>query len=136
MIRDILKHPDPRLYEKSVPVEDDIIAAAVVQDLLDTCELHNGLGLAAPQIGENVRVVVIKRNNGDMLALVNPRIVKRSGITLKSVEQCLSVPEKTAIIRRSCSVTVTSEAGDIVLKDRESCVIQHECDHLEGLLIK
>ena len=135
MIKDILKHPDPRLYEKSVPVEDVENAKTIVQDLLDTCELHDGLGLAATQIGENVRVIVIKKNDGNMLALVNPKIVNRSGISIKSVERCLSVPDKTVTVKRSYSVRVVADGVDVELKDRESCVVQHEVDHLEGVTI-
>lgn len=138
MIRDILKHPDPRLYQISDEVREDEleIVEHLIQDLLDTCELSNGLGLAAPQIGNNIRVIVIKRNNGEMLGIVNPKIVSRSGIKVKSEEQCLSVPERTVIKRRNYSVRVVgSNDVDVELKDRESCVVQHECDHLNGVTI-
>lgn len=136
MIKDILKHPDPGLYKVSEPVAEGEDVSSLIEDLLDTCELSNGLGLAAPQIGKNVRVLVFKRNDNTMTAVVNPRIVKVSGIKINSTEQCLSVPDKTVVKKRAYSIRIVGSNGvDVELKDRESCVAQHEIEHLDGILI-
>ena len=116
----------------------------LVRDLLDTMYAQNGVGLAAPQIGENVRVFVIdcSTNNEPLnpIVFINPKIIKKSG-AIKSNEGCLSFPEAYTDVRRYKNIMVKAlnehgkpfviEAKDGTLLAR---AIQHENDHLDGIL--
>lgn len=135
MIREILKYPDPILSKVAEEIAPGEEADRLLQDLTETCLDQNGLGLAAPQIGQSVRAIVITRNDGTMLGILNPHIRRRSGISIYSKEGCLSVPGKEVIRRRAYSVVVVGEGIKVELKDRESCVAQHEIDHLNGRTI-
>ena len=111
---------------------------------MDTMYAQNGVGLAAPQIGENVRVFVIDVSTGDEplnpKIFINPKIIKKSGACISS-EGCLSFPEAYTNVRRYGNVTVKAldingrsfimEATDGTLLAR---AIQHEFDHLDGVL--
>lgn len=145
--RPILLYPDPILKRVSALVGrvDDRVRS-LVRDLEDTLVSGPGtVGIAAPQIGELLRVVVVDvsshrkpgRNHGHLI-LINPVITEREGSKVGR-EGCLSVPDFTANIRRSTRILV--EARD--LDDRsctidaqgfEAVVLQHEIDHLDGFL--
>jgi peptide deformylase len=117
-------------------------AERVARDLIDTMRAFPGcVGIAAPQIGEMIRVAVVDcsehpravdANNG-LIVLVNPRITWREGDELAR-EGCLSVPELTGNVRRATGVTV--EAGAVAAQSVgfEARCIQHELDHLDGIL--
>lgn len=116
----------------------------LVQDMLLTMYSQNGVGLAAPQVGENVRIFVIDVSPADKpknpLVFINPRIIKKSGAT-NSYEGCLSFPEAYTDVRRYKNVTVTAlnlkgKPFTIEAKDGEllAIAIQHEFDHLDGKL--
>ena len=116
----------------------------LVQDLIDTMYSRNGVGLAAPQIGELYRVFVIDVSTGDEplnpIVFINPKIIKKSGAVL-SHEGCLSFPEAYTDVKRYANVMIkaidingrpfTMEAKDGTLLAR---AIQHEFDHLDGVL--
>lgn len=100
----------------------------------------NGRGLAAPQVGLNRRVLIMKTEKGDILFMVNPEIVKKSSIKMKYEEGCLSVPGKQVNKNRSRQVTVKYFdeylAPHVVrLGNVDSVCVQHEIDHLDGKLI-
>ncbi len=147
-VRPVLLYPDPRLKMLCPPVEsitDEI--RAVVQDLLDTVDAGppRTVGIAAPQIGAMIRVAIVdtSRNPKHMaghglLALVNPQIVAQSGEQFFR-EGCLSLPDYTANIRRAQSITVESldldgQVRRIDAEGFEAVVLQHEIDHLDGIL--
>ncbi len=116
----------------------------LVNDMLLTMYAYNGVGLAAPQVGENLRIFVIDVSNSNEpknpLVFINPKIIKKSGAT-NSYEGCLSFPEAYTDVRRYKDVTVKAlnlkgQPFTIEAKDGEllAIAIQHEFDHLEGKL--
>lgn len=144
-IKKIVSYGDETLRKKSKEVSKiSKKIQTLVHDLLDTMYAKNGVGLAAPQIGENLRVFVIdvSSNNEPLcpLVFINPKIIKKSG-AVNSYEGCLSFPEAYTNVRRYKNVMV--KALDIHGKPfvREATegsllarAIQHEFDHLDGIL--
>jgi peptide deformylase len=140
LIRDVLLYPHPLLTRRAEAVGPEA-AAAVVRDLLDTMHsFGHCVGIAAPQIGELVRVAVVDctdhkkapDNHGE-LVLVNPVIVAAAGSEVGR-EGCLSIPELTGNVRRATHVTVEAEGLRIDAEGFEARAILHEIDHLDGLL--
>jgi peptide deformylase len=140
LIRDVLLHPHPLLTRLAAPA-DPATAARVAQDLLDTMRsFGHCVGIAAPQIGEPVRVAVVDvtghrkatTSHGE-LVLVNPVIVEASGAEVGR-EGCLSIPELTANVRRATQVVVEAEGVRVEAEGFEARALQHEIDHLDGLL--
>ena len=144
-IRKILHYGEPSLREPSKEVHKvSKKITELVQDLLDTMYAKNGVGLAAPQIGENVRVFVIDVSTNkeplNPMVFINPKIIKKSRI-IKSNEGCLSFPEAYTDVRRYKNVMVKAlnEHGkSFVLEAKDGTLlaraIQHENDHLDGVL--
>jgi peptide deformylase len=142
--RPILVLPDQRLRAVADPIEavdDDVRALA--KDMLDTMYDAPGIGLAAPQIGEMKRIVVmdLAREEEDPapIVMVNPEIIEVSEETTVTEEGCLSIPELYYEVERPAEVTVryTDLDGKIVEKhatDRLAICVQHEIDHLDGVL--
>jgi peptide deformylase len=143
----VLLYPDRRLKTACSSVDDFNSIASTIQDLIDTMDAGppRTVGIAAPQIGAMVRAAIVhsERNpkypggNG-FLTLINPVIVGSVGKQFFR-EGCLSIPEYTANIRRAQSVTVEyfdidGERRLITADGFESVVIQHELDHLDGIL--
>ncbi len=146
--RPIVYYPDPRLKTvcpDAPDITDDLRAAA--QDLLDTMDAGppRTVGIAAPQIGVLSRLTIVdtsrnpKHSSGHgLLVLVNPRVVAHDGEQFFR-EGCLSLPDYTANIRRFQSVTVEAlnlDGGLISVEAEgfEAVVLQHEIDHLDGVL--
>ena len=144
-IRKILHYGEPSLREPSKEVHKvSKKITELVQDLLDTMYAKNGVGLAAPQIGENVRVFVIDVSTNkeplNPMVFINPKIIKKSG-AIKSNEGCLRFPEAYTDVRRYKNVMVKAlnEHGkSFVLEAKDGTLlaraIQHENDHLDGVL--
>ena len=142
--REILVLPDPRLRAVADPipeVSDEIRQLAA--DMLETMYAAPGIGLAATQLGEMKRMVVMDLSKeGDPkepIVMINPEIKKYSEETVTSEEGCLSIPEIYYDVERPAEITVeyTDLKGDRVTKDakdRLSVCIQHELDHLDGVL--
>jgi peptide deformylase len=110
----------------------------LIDDMLETMQQANGVGLAAPQIGVPLRVVVIQLPDEEPVALVNPEIVKRSG-EREVVEGCLSVPGYAGDIKRSLSVTAKGRDRQgkpvrIKASGLMAQALEHELDHLNGVL--
>jgi len=138
--RPILTHPNPLLRRKSVKVKDpsDPKFQRLVLDLAETMEEDNGVGIAAPQVGENHRLIVIDTKNGP-IAFFNPRILWKSLSKELGEEGCLSVPNVFGLVKRAKNVVVSYVDLDCtkrVLKARGMLarVLQHEIDHLDGIL--
>ena len=144
-VRKVLKYGEKSLREPSKEVHKvSRKITDLVQDLLDTLYAQNGVGLAAPQIGENLRVFVIDVSTNEEplrpLVFINPKIIKKSG-AIVTEEGCLSFPEAYANVKRYKNVMV--KATDIhgrsfVMEAKDGCLlaraIQHENDHLDGIL--
>jgi peptide deformylase len=146
-VRDIICYPDPRLKTKCAEVSDADLARRVIDDLIDTMDAGppRTVGIAAPQVGDLVRVVVVDTSRNPrfpaghgLLSLVNPRVAHCEGEQVFR-EGCLSLPDYTANIRRCERVVVNAlDAGmneiEIDACGFEAVVLQHEIDHLNGLL--
>lgn len=135
---DFLRQPTKEVHKISRKVQD------LIHDLLDTMYAANGVGLAAPQIGSNLRVFVIDVSMNDEplnpIVFINPKIIKKSGAVV-SHEGCLSFPEAYTDVRRYKDVMVKAldrHGRPFVLEAKDGTLlaraIQHEFDHLEGIL--
>jgi peptide deformylase len=146
--RDILIYPDPRLKTVCTPITAfDNETDAFVQDLIDTMlAAGHSVGVAAPQIGICRRLVVVdvskskqgRDNNHGLLAMINPEIVDQEGQEIFR-EGCMSVPDYTGNVTRAESIVVqfldrTGQERVIRASGFEAVAIQHELDHLDGLL--
>lgn len=136
----IITYPDPILRKKNKRIKDatDPKIRKLIFDMLDTLEANNGLGLAAPQVGENVRLCVIKMDSKTFI-LLNPEIVSKSLRKEVMEEGCLSFPGEFLPIKRSKKVKVVAETkeGDKVEIEAEGMfarALQHEIDHLDSTL--
>ena len=144
-IRKILRFGEPCLREKAKDVHKvSKKIQELVTDLLDTMYAKNGVGLAAPQIGEGYRVFVVDVSTGDEplnpIVFINPKIIKKSGATI-SHEGCLSFPEAYTDVRRYSDIMVKAmdrKGRSFVLEAHDGTLlarcIQHEYDHLDGVL--
>lgn len=144
-VKNILEYGTPSLRQPSKEVHKvSKKVKEIVNDLLDTMYAKNGVGLAAPQIGENYRIFVIDVSSGDEplnpVVFINPKIIKKSGAFISN-EGCLSFPEVYADVRRYSNVMVkalnidgkpfiTEATGETLLVK----ALQHEFDHLDGVL--
>ncbi len=144
-IRKVVKYGEPSLREPSKEVHKVSQKIKVlVDDLLDTMYVQNGVGLAAPQIGENYRVFVIDVSTDkeplNPIVFINPKIIKKSGAVI-SHEGCLSFPEAFTDVKRYANVMVKAmdrNGRSFVLEAKDGTLlarcIQHEFDHLNGVL--
>jgi peptide deformylase len=143
-IRPILTAPDPRLKTVSTPVEvvnDEI--RALVDDMFETMYAAPGVGLAAIQIGEPHRIVVIdlaeKDAPPDPRCFINPKVVWASDTLVTFEEGCLSVPEHYADVARPAEAKIIyldreGAEQEVHARDLFATCIQHEIDHLNGIL--
>jgi peptide deformylase len=144
----ILRYPHPVLKKLCHRVEViDTTILSLVEDLLDTMHAGPGsVGVAAPQIGVTLRVCVVdvsasrhgKDNNHGQLCMINPEITAREGQAIMR-EGCMSVPDYTGDVERATSITIRFSTPDGILREIdasgfEAVAIQHEMDHLDGIL--
>ena len=140
---DVLSHPNAALKQRAAVVDP-----AAETDLVDLCRKMAtimyeapGIGLAAPQIGVLKRVIVYDlEDDGRAIALCNPEIIEKSEICEVDDEGCLSFPGISIPIERSCevvceAVTVSGRPVRIEAEGLHARVLQHEIDHLDGVLI-
>ncbi len=143
MIRPILKYGDSLLHKRARPV--DAITPEIdrlVQDMIETMYAAPGVGLAAPQVGEPLRIFVVDisvgRDPNGLVVMINPEFVLRDGMQLEE-EGCLSVPGFNATVVRPSHVIVSGLDRDGREHQREGTgllarAFQHEMDHLDGML--
>jgi len=144
-LRPVLLFPDPGLKRVSAPVDDVTDGLReLAADMIEVMYDEPGIGLAAPQVGEAIRMVVMdtewteEGNDRDAQVIINPMILEREGSVIWT-EGCLSVPDFQAEVERAARVKVryTDLEGDEHVEDcddlRAVC-IQHEIDHLDGVL--
>jgi len=110
----------------------------LINDMVETMQQSNGVGLAAPQVGVSLRVIVLQMPGEEPIAIVNPEVVKRSGEQEVS-EGCLSVPGYVGEIKRSASVTIKGRGRygkpvRIKATGLMAEALEHEIDHLDGTL--
>ena len=140
----ILTAPDPRLKKKSLPVEtvDDEVRR-LMDDMLETMHAAPGIGLAAPQVGALQRVIVLDIDREDVktgpLFMANPEIIEASDEDATYEEGCLSVPEHYSDVARPARVRVryvdrAGAAQEIDCEGLLATCVQHEIDHLDGIL--
>lgn len=137
----ILKYPDKYLRKKTEEVKDfkDPQLARLVLDMVKTMEAEKGIGLAAPQVSSNLRICVARINN-TVYTLINPKIKSYSRKKEVFEEGCLSFPGKFFPVERPIKVKIKArDASGKKIKIRAegllARVLQHEIDHLDGILI-
>lgn len=143
-ILNIRKYPDPVLKKKAEPVSEITWEIQrLIADMAETMYAAPGVGLAAPQVGMSLRVIVIDINSkeggkGGLISLINPEIIEHSG-EVAWEEGCLSVPDYSADVRRFEKVVVKGLDGNgkekvVAGEGFFAVALQHEIDHLNGIL--
>lgn len=138
MLLEIRLQGDPVLRQKAKPVKKiNQSVRKLLDDMAETMRAAPGIGLAAPQVGISKRIVVIDVGDG-LYELINPEITRRSGQT-RSWEGCLSIPGYVGLVERSEQVTVkaTDRHGKQYWIEADGLLaicLQHELDHLDGIL--
>jgi len=138
-LKKIIKYPDPTLRKKSKHVERvDKEIKQLIEDMAETMYASRGIGLAAIQIGVLKRVIVVNIGEG-LVALVNPEILEGEGGT-QMEEGCLCLPGIMVEVKRSEKIKVKglNDKGEEIVIDAEGLLaraLQHEIDHLNGILI-
>ncbi|MES2025502.1 MAG: peptide deformylase [Pseudomonadota bacterium] len=149
-VREILKMGDPRLLRVAEPVKEFGTPEldALIADMFDTMHAANGAGLAAPQIGVNLRLVIygFKQNTRypdappvPETVLINPKLRPLSAEMDEAWEGCLSVPGLRGVVPRFTALHYDGfdQYGNVISRDADGFharVVQHECDHLDGIL--
>lgn len=146
MIRKVITYPDPVLRKKATPVKavDDGIRELLC-DMVETMYAGDGVGLAAPQVAVNLRVITIDVSAGTegkgpgLVKIVNPEIISREG-EIEWDEGCLSVPDFRMVMKRSSKLSVqyideNGASQELSAEGLLAVAIQHEIDHLDGKLI-
>lgn len=138
-ILNILTEEEPRLKKISRPVDEitDRIKT-LLDDMVETMRRADGVGLAAPQVGVLRRIVVCEVEEGEVIELINPEIIKQSG-SQTGREGCLSLPGKQGIVTRPSYVKVRALDRNGVMREYEGTELLarcfcHEIDHLDGIL--
>jgi peptide deformylase len=140
----IITAPDPRLKIKAKPVAQvDAMVRRLMDDMLETMYHSIGIGLAAPQVGATERVLVIdvarEGEKPQPMRIANPEILWHSDETMLSNEGCLSLPEHYADVARPAAIRLRyldheNEIREIDAKGLLATCLQHEIDHLDGVL--
>lgn len=147
MLREIITVGDPRLRKRSRPVQKVTPEIrALINDMIETMDVANGVGLAAVQVGEMVQVIVIETpededdpTSGKLFVVLNPEIIKTGRETEVGVEGCLSVPGYAGEVERATEVVVRGMdryGKPFRFRPRGylARVFQHEIDHCNGVL--
>lgn len=143
-VQTITIHPHQTLFTKLLDIKKkDIKSDTFTQigsSMLEILKKKGGVGLSANQVGLTLRMCVIDIEVSRPMIIINPRVVKMSDKMIPSREGCLSLPGATAVINRHKSVTVEYEDVTGATQHEEatglfSCCLQHEIDHLNGILM-
>ena len=138
----IITLPDPNLRQKSKEIDPDEILDPDFQvwldDLVETMHKADGVGIAAPQVNRPIRVFVAMNDNVENI-IINPKIIKKSWRRVDGEEGCLSVPGKYGIVTRHhrFKISCLNRDGEEVIYNEKGFfarVLQHELDHLDGVL--
>ena len=134
----ILSNGNAILRAKAAPVKKiNSGVLRLLDNMCDTMYANDGLGLAAPQIGVSKRIIVVDVND-HLLELINPEIIDKQGEQIK-VEGCLSVPDMMGPVKRAYKIIVKGwdrkgEEIEIEAEEMMARALQHEIDHLDGIL--
>jgi len=141
-IRKIRTDEDPILRKKSkeVSIYNDRLKI-LIEDMFETMDKAPGVGLAAPQVGILKRIIVVddrEEENNKRFYMINPEITHKDGEEI-GMEGCLSVPERQGTVKRATSISVKyndleGEEKTIDAEDFLARILQHEIDHLDGIL--
>lgn len=138
----ILTDQDPRLHQKSKEIKDfqDPVLQGLIADMRETLKAAKGIGLAAPQVGQNQRLIVVRLWNEEYI-VINPRLTYKSREKESGEEGCLSLPGVYLDVVRAAKVRVKgfdTQGKKIKVKAKGllARALQHEIDHLDGILIK
>ena len=139
--RTLVEYPDPRLRAEARPVDAfDADLAALAGDLAEMATARGALGLSAPQVGDDRRVLVVNAGEGDEgpEVYVNPEILHRAAFGVVQ-ESCVSIPGVEGMVLRATEVRVRARdvagaAFERALTGMEAVSLQHELDHLDGVL--
>ena len=138
----ILTEPTPSLRKRSEEVETREITTPAFQAFIDTLTrtmfVEDGIGIASPQVGKNIRVIIVNLKEGAS-CFINPELTKVSDAMIESEEGCLSVPGRSGIVKRHKRVSVKAlnrhgRRVELDLSGLMAIVFQHEIDHLDGIL--
>ena len=150
----IITDENPILRKKSIPINPKEIQTKelkkLYKNMIDTMQIKNGIGLAAPQIGKNICLIVIQletipnikqifKKNLSNVIMINPKITRKSWSKESGEEGCLSIPDVYGKVKRYKKITCTYLDADnklqkIKVEKLLARVIQHEIDHLNGVL--
>ncbi len=149
-VLEITELGDPVLWGRAREVEDvsDPAVQALIDDLIETAYHANGVGIAAPQVGNTERVFIISSHPNvrypdapelEPTAIINPEIISKSEETVKGWEGCLSIPGIRGLVPRSKAIRARYTTRDGKIEEKEfrdfvARVFQHELDHLNGVL--
>lgn len=131
---------NPILRAVSKPVTDITKKTVkLIRDMADAMELEKGVGIAAPQVGENVRIFLALLDNKKLVAMINPEFLGHSETMTDGEEGCLSLPGEWGQVPRHTEVTLRftdlkGRENTLKLKDFNARIVQHEMDHLDGIL--
>lgn len=142
----VLTAPNPRLKIKATPVKTvDHSVQRLMDDMLETMYANDGMGLAAPQVGVDQRIIVIDLNAGEegalphVIKMANPEVLWSSEETCVEDEACISVPYQYGSVKRPTTVKIRyiDENNQSIEREADGLLarcIQHEIDHLDGIL--
>jgi len=140
VIRSIVKSPNEVLTTPAKTVTNfDQSLAALLNDMFETMIEADGIGIAAPQVGESVRVAIVDLGEGqDIIEMVNPEVIHTDG-SIVDIEGCLSFPELFGEVERPFTVRIKAQERngkwyELEAEDYEARAILHEIDHLDGVL--
>ncbi|MDN6543125.1 MAG: peptide deformylase [Lentilactobacillus parabuchneri] len=139
MLYPIIIQPNEQLRRTNQAVQeltDELVE--LLDDMYETMLAHDGVGIAAPQIGKNLQIAVVEVDENDRFDLINPQIIESKGKTI-FVEGCLSIPHVFGTVERAEEITVRyfDREGDemeVTAYGYLARAIQHEIDHLNGIL--
>lgn len=140
----VVLYPNPTLFVPSTPVLDIPEKSNLIRDMFKVMYERKGVGLAAPQIGWNIRLFVANTKKGNQEAYekvyINPEILELSDEKKDLSEGCLSLPFVNGLVRRHLGVRIRAQNGsgetfEETLEGLDAQMVQHEMDHLDGRLI-
>lgn len=144
MILPVITYPNEVLRKPTAPVTFPLTKEIkkLVKDMTDTVRNHDGIGLAAPQVGKSVKLIIVnlEKSGIPLFALFNPKIVSKGFKKVEIEEGCLSIPKVFGLVKRPKKITIEAqnmEGKKIKFTDEGwiSRVSQHEIDHINGVLI-
>lgn len=136
----IITNPNATLRQRAQEIKDisDPEIQRLIPEMIETMLKKDGLGLAAPQINQSIRLIAVRHKDGE-LAMLNPKIIKKSLLKEWDEEGCLSVPNIFGEVKRCKKITVKyldpqGKTHQLSGEGLFARVIQHEIDHLDGIL--